>query len=69
MAGMAEAFAHFGAVPRNRRWSWSARSPDGHTVVWRYRVTASGGKTGRSLTMEASRIKNIWEASSERASV
>jgi hypothetical protein len=28
-----DAFAHFGAVARNPRWSWSARSPDGRTVV------------------------------------
>jgi hypothetical protein len=31
---LAKAFAYFdGAVPRNPRWSWSARSPDGGTVV------------------------------------
>lgn len=32
------AFAHFGAVGKNDRWSWSARSPDGSVVVltlWR----------------------------------
>jgi hypothetical protein len=28
-----EAFAHFGANLRNKRWSWSARTPDGKTVV------------------------------------
>jgi hypothetical protein len=28
-----EAFAHFGTVPRNIQWSWSARSDDGQTVV------------------------------------
>lgn len=28
-----EAFAHFGATPRNPRWSWSARSSDDRTVV------------------------------------
>lgn len=35
---LAEAFAHFGAAGKNQRWSWSARSPDGKTVVitlWR----------------------------------
>jgi hypothetical protein len=33
MPGLAAAFKHFGAVPNNPRWSWSARSPDGKTVV------------------------------------
>jgi hypothetical protein len=33
MPGLAEAFAHFGAAGRNQRWSWSARSADGSTVV------------------------------------
>ena len=28
-----EAFAYFGAAGKNSRWSWSARSPDGKTVV------------------------------------
>jgi hypothetical protein len=28
-----DAFAHFGAVMKNPRWSWSARSPDGNVVV------------------------------------
>ena len=28
-----KAFASFGAVAKNPRWSWSARSPDGKTVV------------------------------------
>lgn len=28
-----KAFASFGVVPRNTRWSWSARSEDGKTVV------------------------------------
>lgn len=35
---LAAAFAHFGAAGKNPRWSWSARSPDGATVVltlWR----------------------------------
>jgi hypothetical protein len=31
--GLTEAFAHFGARGRNPRWSWSARSEDGRTVV------------------------------------
>jgi hypothetical protein len=28
-----EAFGCFGAIPANIQWSWSARSPDGKTVV------------------------------------
>jgi hypothetical protein len=28
-----DAFAHFGAQGKNPRWSWSARSADGKTVV------------------------------------
>jgi len=28
-----EAFAYYGAGCANQRWSWSARSPDGKTVV------------------------------------
>jgi hypothetical protein len=28
-----DAFAHFGAVAANPVWAWSARSPDGATVV------------------------------------
>jgi hypothetical protein len=36
--GLAKAFAHFGAKGKNPRWSWSARSMDGKTIVitlWR----------------------------------
>jgi hypothetical protein len=33
MTRLAEAFAHFGAAGKNQRWSWSARSADGRTVV------------------------------------
>jgi hypothetical protein len=33
MAGKAEAFSHFGVSAKNDRWSWSARSADGKTVV------------------------------------
>jgi len=29
----ADAFAYFGAQGKNPRWSWSARSADGKTVV------------------------------------
>ena len=28
-----QAFGHFGTKPRNRMWSWSARSDDGKIVV------------------------------------
>jgi hypothetical protein len=28
-----ESFAHFGATLTNVRWSWSARTPDGETVI------------------------------------
>ena len=31
--GKNKAFAHFGAAGRNHVWSWSARSPDGKTIV------------------------------------
>jgi hypothetical protein len=43
---LAESFAHFGAVGNNPRWSWSARSPDGKTVVitlWEDRLIYSAG--------------------------
>ena len=30
-----QAFEHFGVVPKNIRWSWSGRSPDGQTVAVR----------------------------------
>lgn len=33
MTGLAKAFAAFGAVGKNKRWSWSARTPDDQTVV------------------------------------
>ena len=33
MTGLKAAFATFGAKGRNQRWSWSARSDDGKTVV------------------------------------
>jgi hypothetical protein len=44
---LTRAFAHFeGAVARNPRWSWSARSPDGETVVltlWEDKITHEDG--------------------------
>ena len=33
VTGLAPAFRTFGAVGKNPRWSWSARTPDGKTVV------------------------------------
>src|SRR5277367_2991154 len=33
MSGLAQSFAHFKAAGKNPRWSWSARSADGETVV------------------------------------
>ena len=45
---LGECFAYYGAVPRNPRWSWSARSPDGKTVVmtlWKDRLSSIGGLT------------------------
>jgi hypothetical protein len=42
-----DAFGYFGAVPANRQWSWSARSPDGSTVVitwWKDQETRRKGK-------------------------
>jgi hypothetical protein len=45
MRGLAQAFAHFGAAGRNQRWSWSARSADGSTVVltvWKDRLDYTG---------------------------
>jgi len=42
-----DAFGYFGAVAVNPRWSWSARSPDGRTVVlnwWKDEITRDGGR-------------------------
>jgi hypothetical protein len=33
--GHSKAFAYFGVVPKNIRWSWSGRSPDGSRVAVR----------------------------------
>ncbi|MBF9234617.1 hypothetical protein [Microvirga alba] len=46
MTGVNAAFAYFGAAGRNPRWSWSARSPDGKTVVvtmWKDLITYENG--------------------------
>lgn len=40
-------FEHFGAVCKNPRWSWSARSPDGKTVVmtmWEDEIVWDGAR-------------------------
>jgi hypothetical protein len=45
-----KAFEHFGVVPKNIRWSWSGRSPDGSVVavrLWQDRFE-NGGRTYRS---------------------
>jgi hypothetical protein len=42
-----ECFEHFGAICANERWSWSAKSPDGNTVVmtmWQDEITSHEGK-------------------------
>jgi hypothetical protein len=42
-----DAFGFFGAIPVNRQWSWSARSPDGSTVVltwWKDQEARRDGK-------------------------
>ena len=42
-----DAFGYFGAVPANIQWSWSARSPDGKTVVvnwWKDLIIRRDGK-------------------------
>ena len=70
---LANAFADFdGARARNPRWAWSARSPDGRTVVithWEDRISDDGntvtyydpGETRRLRHGNKDRIKNlIW---------
>src|ERR1700733_8052466 len=42
-----EAFAKFGTAPKNTRWSWSAKSADGKTVVatlWQDQFTRRNGR-------------------------
>lgn len=46
MTGSKEAFAKYGVAGKNQRWSWSARSSDGQTVVltlWQDLVKLSEG--------------------------
>lgn len=43
--GHSKAFEYFGVVPKNIRWSWSGRSPDGGTVavrLWQDRFEDKG---------------------------
>lgn len=51
MSGKAEAFSHFGVSAKNERWSWSARSADGKTVVvtfWKDRLDYTSRPIGYS---------------------
>ena len=51
-----KAFEFFGVVPKNIRWSWSGRSPDGSTVavrLWQDRFEP-GARTYRSWTTDVS---------------
>src|SRR5437660_667277 len=43
MTGLAKAFRAFGAEPKNARWSWSARTPDGKVVMtfWKDQLNRS----------------------------
>jgi len=46
--GLAECFKRYDAKGRNTRWSWSARSADGKTVVltlWKDGISVSNGLT------------------------
>lgn len=50
MGSHSDAFAYFGVVPKNIRWSWSGRSPDGSVVavrLWQDRFE-NGGRTYKS---------------------
>lgn len=56
-----KAFEYFGVVPKNIRWSWSGRSPDGSTVavrLWQDRFEP-GGKAYRSW---ASDVPGEWKS-------
>ena len=55
-----DAFGYFGAVPANRQWSWSARSPDGRTVAinwWKDLETRRNGK----LVYDTRNMQNLAE--------
>jgi len=62
MAGNhSKAFEYFGVVPKNIRWSWSGRSPDGSTVavrLWQDRFE-DGAKTYRSWTTD---VPGSWKS-------
>ncbi len=54
MGNHSDAFEFFGVVPKNIRWSWSGRSPDGSVVavrLWQDRFE-SGGKIYRSWSSD-----------------
>ena len=55
-----DAVGYFGAVPTNRQWSWSARSPDGRTVVvtwWKDQETRRNGK----MVYDTRNMQNLAE--------
>ena len=54
MPSHSDCFEAFGVVPRNTRWSWSGRSPDGSRVVvrlWQDRFE-DGGRTYASWSSD-----------------
>lgn len=57
------AFAHFGAVPKNVLYAWSAVSPDGGTVVltwWEDEVERRNGKLAYDTRNNSYNSPNIW---------
>jgi len=56
-----EAFAYWGAKGKNSRWSWSARSTDGHTVVitlWKDQLKSHQGQIVYSTLHHANLSKD-----------
>jgi hypothetical protein len=63
-------FAHFGAQCANFRWSWSARSPDGKTVVvtmWSDEIRTEGDRLAYYST--ATRPSNELGSRERRANL
>jgi len=64
-----DAFAFFnGAVGRNQRWSWSARSADGRTVVmavWDRELCRNGNRT-TIATFRDGRSRKLTHGNKER---